>query len=290
MPVTTIATVASTREVGGATSRTFTMPTVQTGDVAVISFSAFNPTSPKLSGLGWTAQAPTAESTGGGATCSVWTKALAAADSGTTITLASSYIKCVVLCAVYRGATEIISTTVGPYSGYAAAYAPLDFTPATDKVLIQAIALGTNASIFTTSTPPSGIMVRSEQGTGGTTSTAGGVIGDMLTQNVNFSGSWSANVSAYWAGVSVELRTTAVTLSTPAVTVTYTEPSAIGASDGTITATWPAVAGAVGYTVSPPPLAGSVTTGVSTETLITARTYTWTGQSAGTQTITVQAV
>ena len=197
MPVASVAAVASTRETGGATSRNFTMPTVQTGDVAVIAFNSYAAVNPTLSGLGWTTQAPIVESTNGGATCSVWTKVVNATDSGTTITLASGYTKCVLLCSVYRGATEIISTTAGPASGvWHSSYTPLGFTPATDKVLVQCITLGTGANTFTASTPPSGITVRSEQGTGGTENTAGGVIGDILTSNTDFTGDGPA-IPAY---------------------------------------------------------------------------------------------
>ena len=78
-------------------------------------------------------------------------------------------------------------------------------------------------------------------------------------------------------------------LASPVVTVTKVEPSTVGGL-GEFTATWLAINGAVGYKVSTPPLPGSVTTGESTTTTITALTYTWTAQTAGTRTIHVQAI
>jgi len=83
---------------------------------------------------------------------------------------------------------------------------------------------------------------------------------------------------------------TATPLATPVVTMAKTEPTVYGGTDGSFTATWPAVSGAGSYKVSTPPLAGSVTSGTPTTTTITATTYTWTAQPAGTQTVTVQAI
>lgn len=81
-----------------------------------------------------------------------------------------------------------------------------------------------------------------------------------------------------------------VPLATPTFTITTTEPSGPGMSDGTITATiTAAVPSASGYAFGKLP--GSVTTGIDpAETVQSGLAKTWTGQVAGTQTITVMAV
>lgn len=79
-------------------------------------------------------------------------------------------------------------------------------------------------------------------------------------------------------------------LATPVVSVTHTNPTTNGGTDGSITATvTSAVPGAVGYRFGKLP--GNVATGVDPgETEQPGLSKTWTGQPAGVQTVTVQAV
>lgn len=78
-------------------------------------------------------------------------------------------------------------------------------------------------------------------------------------------------------------------LPTPVVTVTATKnPSTATAADGTITATWPAVAGASRYEAG-------IADGVAVDGFVTVSSsatspYTWTGLKGGVKTIAVRAV
>ena len=79
----------------------------------------------------------------------------------------------------------------------------------------------------------------------------------------------------------------AVPLAAPVVTVTNTSPSVSGATDGTATATWPPVAGAVGYETDI--LSGNVTTGAVADDANATSPKVYTGLGAGTYTISVRA-
>lgn len=77
-------------------------------------------------------------------------------------------------------------------------------------------------------------------------------------------------------------------LATPVVSLTQVNPS-VGGSDGSITATWPAVPGAATYETAL--VVGIVTTGFTADTTgITGLTKTYTGLPAGARTVAVRAI
>lgn len=80
----------------------------------------------------------------------------------------------------------------------------------------------------------------------------------------------------------------APSLDAPVVTVTATAPSAPGASDGTVRASWPAVAGATRYETAL--LAGTITTGAVADDSNATSPKTYSGLAAGTYTVAVRAI
>ena len=78
-------------------------------------------------------------------------------------------------------------------------------------------------------------------------------------------------------------------LPTPALTIVSTaRPSSQGANNGSITASWPPVAGAHHYEAGI--ASGNVATGFTTIAVSATSPYTWTNLSAGTYTVAVRAV
>lgn len=78
-------------------------------------------------------------------------------------------------------------------------------------------------------------------------------------------------------------------LATPVLTITgQTDPSTPGGSDGTVTVTWPAVAGAVSYQAGT--AEGDVTTGFSVVATGVTSPHTFTGLSGGAVTLAIQAM
>lgn len=78
-------------------------------------------------------------------------------------------------------------------------------------------------------------------------------------------------------------------LATPVVTITSTSnPTSVGGNDGTITASWPAVSGAVRYEID---IAnGEVTSGFVAEDTNAVSPYTFTGKVKGVYTVAVRAM
>lgn len=80
---------------------------------------------------------------------------------------------------------------------------------------------------------------------------------------------------------------TATVLASPNATLTHTIPSTVGGSDGSITATWPAVAGAHHYETCL--LSGAVSTGAVADDSNATSPKTYSGLPAGVYTIAVRA-
>lgn len=79
-----------------------------------------------------------------------------------------------------------------------------------------------------------------------------------------------------------------VALATPVLTfVSKTDPTVFGAADGTYTASWPAVSGAVRYEAAVAP--GDVTTGYTVVADDVTSPYTWTGLTGGQKTFAIRA-
>ena len=80
---------------------------------------------------------------------------------------------------------------------------------------------------------------------------------------------------------------TQVVLATPVVTATSTPPTTVGGTDGTVTATWPAVAGATAYDACL--VTGTVTSGFTAQVVGATSPHTFTGKAAGDYTVAVRA-
>lgn len=107
----------------------------------------------------------------------------------------------------------------------------------------------------------------------------------------NTTNAWVQYYSAFATNSGLTMigpRVSTTPLATPVVTITKTNPTVFGGT-GQFTASWSAIPGAVGYVIGKLP--GLVSTGVDpSEFTITALSYTWTAQPAGSQTVTVQAI
>ncbi len=80
---------------------------------------------------------------------------------------------------------------------------------------------------------------------------------------------------------------TITTLATPAVSLTQVSPTTIGGTNGSVTATWPAVAGANHYETCL--VSGTVTSGFTADDTNATSPKTYTGLAAGTYTVAVRA-
>lgn len=92
-----------------------------------------------------------------------------------------------------------------------------------------------------------------------------------------------AAAKAYFADAPVDTTP----LATPVVTVTGKKDPAAGASDGTVTVTWPAVSGAHHYEAGI--ASGDVTSGFTTVSTSATSPFTFTGLSGGLKTVAIKA-
>lgn len=90
------------------------------------------------------------------------------------------------------------------------------------------------------------------------------------------------------AGRTTEIPDWAAPLATPTVTLNGVAPTSHGGADGTITATWPTVAGADHYESCI--LAGTVTTGFAADDADATSPKVYTGLTAGAWTVAVRAI
>ncbi len=293
MPVTFVAAAYAPESTESAvTQRTVTIPTVQTGDILILhgvslSGSAVHSLTGTLASftkIGDNARA--------GVTSTLWWKVAAAADSGKTVIVNGGTANPGVAgVSAYRGATGVGAVTnTNQGSGSNTITFPA-FTPSPNQVPLQVMAIATSSAPWAPGlTPPSGITVTSSYLPTGTepNKRAGLITGANLTPNSAVGNVWDNTGTHYAATWLVPLTVVDESLAAPTISVTSTNPTTIGASDGAADASWTASAGAVAYESCILP--GHVTTGASSTRSDATRARTFTGLAAGNYTVAVRAV
>lgn len=146
------------------TSHSITLPTVQDGDVAIVIAGVVTASAPTVSmPAGWSPDLALARAGTSSYRIAVWSKVLAATDSGTSVAVTSTVSgEIAVICRVYRGVDAAIYDVAPTSANLATNDSTPDcptITPATNGAMV-ATAYGmptTSNTSFTDWTAPSGL-------------------------------------------------------------------------------------------------------------------------------------
>ena len=292
MPVTFVAAAYAPETTETAvTQRTVTIPTVQAGDILILHGVSIASTAVHTLAGEMTAFTKIADNARTGITSTLWWRVAVAADSGKTVIVTGDVARPGIAgVAAYRGATGIGTHAILSQASGSTSITLPAFTPSPSQVPLQIIAMANSTALAATLTPPSGVTITSSYLPTGVDPNRriGLATGANFTPNTAVGNVWTNTGTHYAATWLLPLTVVDESLPAPVLTVTSTNPTGAGLTDGSGTGAWTESAGAAAYESCI--LAGAVDTGaVSTRSDATLE-RTFANLAAGTYTAAVRAV